>query len=231
MTHNLNNISFIDMDANTARKALLQYANQKMTTISSIFTNAGLNASIGTKFINNTIGAPENLSAATYRKLFQHYPDLKFEKKQNSFIRLSYGYLVGGHTIIEAVAMPDNQFIALKTTLINSEELNNTYKAVSWGKFVTSPFFSGAYGLYQEIDCRDSINHTDLPIVVIATEEKIYCSFARLHKKGSRVYVNLLKTNGEHFINIEFDDIVFCYNVELIIPQTIGIHAGNIISS
>tara|TARA_R110000796_G_scaffold128677_1_gene244279 strand:- start:186 stop:851 length:666 start_codon:yes stop_codon:yes gene_type:complete len=221
----------MDMDADTARKALLGYANEKMTTISSIFTNAGLNASIGTKFINNTIGAPENLSAATYRKLFQHYPDLKFEKKQNSFIRLRNGYLVGGHTIIEAVAMPDNQFIALNTTLLNSDEIQNTFKAISWGKFVTSPFFNGAYGLYQEIDCRDSINHTDLPIVVIATEEKIYCSFARLHKTGSRCYVSLLKTNGDHFLNIALDNIVFCYNVELIIPQTIGIHSGGIISS
>lgn len=218
------------MDANTARKALLGYANQKMTTISSMFTNAGLNASIGTKFINNTIGAPENLSAATYRKLFEHYPDLKFEGSQKSFIRLQYGYLVGATKIIETIPMPDNQFIALKTNIINSEELNNKYKAVSWGKFVTSPFFTGAYGLYQEIDCRDYINHSELPIVIIATEDNIYTSFARLHKKGSRLYVNLLKTNGEHYMNIEFEDIVYCYNIELLIPPTIGLTSGNIIS-
>jgi len=226
LTHIQQYNTLFHMDGHEGRKLIVQLANQKVMSISDLFQNAGLNASIGTKFVNQTKGAADNLAPATYKKLADTYPDFRemlstTNDKHYNFIRVPYTYICGTHKKMVATSMPPNQHISIPTNCFNADIIQENFKCISWGKVVSVPHYEGSYGLYREIDCREKLSFNKVPICIMVTEEETFISYARKAVVKGINNLDVLYASGEHAMMIPFDKCIACYTIEIIIPHMV----------
>jgi len=227
LTHYNTYHKFNVMNGDTGRKLIIQLADEQMTSITDLFVKAGLNASIGTKFINQTVGAADNLAPATYKKLADAYPTFarKLQKSTTEkldYMRVEYSHIIGVYEKMVAVAMPENQYVSIPTGIFNAEKLQQTFKCISWGKNVTVPFYEGSYGFYRETDCREMINSHKVPMCIMITEEKTIVSYCRKAILKGKDHLDVMYANGEHAFMIPFDDIINVYAIEIFLPHIIN---------